>query len=258
MTGRRREPRLQREIQRNADDAIQVKREPGAIPETLLHSEMAVNTMTQNEKNSPPTAPKPAFNRRNLRTFLPNLLVSWLAPVSVYELLGPRLNNDLLTLTIAAAIPALITIGMFVLWRRVNVIGLIAVTGFAIGLAVSVFTGGNELAIKLHEPVLTGSLGLVLLVSVAIGRPLLEFVFRLLGRSIATQPISKRRASVFSAWIGVTLVVHGIVITILALTLPTSAFLPLSRPVGLPILLIGIGTLFWYGRRSASLSQQRE
>jgi quinol-cytochrome oxidoreductase complex cytochrome b subunit len=212
--------------------------------------------MPQNEKNSPPTTPKPSFSRRNLRTFLPNLLLNWLAPVAVYELLGPRLNNDLLTLTISAAIPALITIGTFVIRRKVNVLGLIAVTGFAIGLAVSVFTGGNELAIKLHEPVLTGAIGLILLVSVAIGRPLFLFVYRLLDRSGAPRPMSRRRASVLSAWIGVTLLVHGIVITILALTLPTSTFLPLYRPVGLPILLIGIGTLFWYGRRSASLSRQ--
>ncbi|HJP79444.1 MAG TPA: VC0807 family protein [Pseudonocardiaceae bacterium] len=212
--------------------------------------------MTQNETNSSPTTPKPTFSRPNLRTFLPNLLVNWLAPVAVYELLGPRLNNDLLTLTISASIPALITIGTFVIRRRVNVLGLIAVTGFAIGLAVSVFTGGNELAIKLHEPVLTGAIGLILLVSVAIGRPLFLFVYRLLDRSGTPAPMSKRRAAVLSAWVGVTLLVHGIVITILALTLPTSTFMPLYRPIGLPILLIGIGTLFWYVRRSASLSRQ--
>jgi hypothetical protein len=56
--------------------------------------------------------------------------------------------------------------------------------------------------------------------------------------------------------LGATLPPHGIVITILALILPTGTFLALSRPAGLPILAAGVGVLFWYGRRSASVSRQ--
>jgi hypothetical protein len=216
-----------------------------------------MNTAMDPKMNSQPTAPKPAISPRNLRAFLPNLLVTWLVPIAAYELISPHVSSDLLALSLSAAIPALVTLGTFVFRRKVNVIGLIAVVGFAIGLAVSVFTGGNELAIKLHEPALTGTIGLIFLVSVAIGRPLFLLVHRLLNRSGTAAPLpDRRRASVLSALIGATLLVHGIVITILAVTLPTSTFLALSRPVGLPILAIGIGVLFWYGRRSASVSRQ--
>jgi hypothetical protein len=216
-----------------------------------------MNTLSEHGTNSQPTEHKPGSSRRNLRTFLPNLLLSWLVPLIAYELISPHVHSDLLVLTISAAIPALITVGTFVFLRRVNVIGLIGTAGFAVGLAVSVFTGGNELAIKLHEPALTGTIGLIFLVSVAIGRPLFLLVHRLLNRSGTAAPLpDRRRASVLSALIGATLLVHGIVITILAVTLPTSTFLALSRPVGLPILAIGIGVLFWYGRRSASVSRQ--
>ncbi|HEY4454099.1 MAG TPA: VC0807 family protein [Pseudonocardiaceae bacterium] len=200
---------------------------------------------------SQPAEPRSGFSRPNLRTFLPNLLITWLVPLAAYELISPHLHSDLLALTISAAIPALVTIGTYVFRRRVNVIGLISVVGFAIGLAVSVFTGGNELAIKLHEPVLTGLAGLIFLGSVAIGRPLFLLTQRLRGGTM-----DKRRASVLSLLIGATLVVHGIVVTILAVTLPTSTFLALSRPIGLPIIAIGIGVMFLYGRRSASVSRQ--
>lgn len=134
-------------------------------------------------------------------------------------------------------------------------IGLIGVAGFAIGLAVWAFTGGNELAIKLQGPVLTGTIGPIFLGSVAIGRPLFLLIHRMMNRDGKAAPLGdRRRASVLSALIGVTLLVRAIVVTILAPTLPTSTFLALSRPIGLPILLIGAGALFWYGRRSASVS----
>lgn len=188
------------------------------------------------------------FSRPKLRTFLPNLLLTWLVPLAAYELISPHVHNDLFALAISAAIPALVTIGTYLVRRRVNVIGLISVAGFAIGLAVAVFTGGNELAFKLHEPVLTGLIGLIFLGSVAIGRPLFALIPRMLGRPA----VDKHRAGVLSALIGATLLAHGIVITILAFTLPTSTFLALSRPIGLPILAVGVGVMFLYGRRSVS------
>lgn len=212
-----------------------------------------MNTLTEPTMNSQPTTPKPAFSPRNLRAFLPNLLVTWLVPIAAYELISPHVSSDLLALSLSAAIPALVTLGTFAFRRKVNVIGLIAVVGFAIGLAVSVFSGGNELAIKLHEPVLTGVIGLIFGVSVAIGRPLFLVIWRLTRRAEATPtPAGRRRASVLSALIGATLLVHGIVVTILAVTLPTGTFLALSRPIGLPIIAIGLGIMFWYGRRSVS------
>jgi hypothetical protein len=201
--------------------------------------------------NSQPAEPKPGFSRPNLRTFLPNLLITWLVPLAAYELISPHLHSDLLALTIGAAIPAVVTLGTYLFRRRVNVIGLISVVGFAIGLAVSVFTGGNELAIKLHEPALTGLAGLILLGSAAIGRPLFLLAQRLRGAAL-----NKRKATVLSLLLGATLLVHGIVITILAITLPTSTYLALSRPIGLPIVAIGIGVMFLYGRRSAAVSGQ--
>ncbi len=212
-----------------------------------------MNPVTEPVTNSQPTGPKPAFSPRNLRAFLPNLLVSWIVPIAAYELISPQVNNDLLALSISAAIPALITLGTFVFRRKVNVIGLIAVAGFAIGLAVSVFTGGNELAIKLHEPVLTGLIGLLFLLSVAFGRPLFLVITRLRSRNqpATPTPTTKRRANVLSALIGATLLVHAIVVTILAVTLSTGTFLAVYRPIGLPILAIGIGIMYLYGRRSA-------
>lgn len=215
-----------------------------------------MNTMPATETNYQPAQPTATSPRRNLRTLLPNLLINWLLPLLAYQLISPHVRNDLIALAISSAIPALITIGTYLFRRRVNVIGLIGVAGFAIGLAVSVLTGGDELVFKLQEPVLTGTIGLIFLGSVAIGRPLFLLVHRMMNRAGTATPVDRHRAGVLSTLLGTTLLVHGVVIAILALTLPTGTFLALSRPVGLPILAIGTGVLFWYGRRSPSVSRQ--
>lgn len=118
-----------------------------------------MNTMQPTEMNSQPTRPNPASARRNLRALLPNLLISWLLPLLAYQLISPHVHSDLIALAISSAIPALFTIGTYVIRRRVNAIGLIGVAGFAIGLAVSALTGGSELAFKLQEPILIGTIG---------------------------------------------------------------------------------------------------
>jgi hypothetical protein len=215
-----------------------------------------MNTLTEQETNSQPTARKPGISWQNLRTFLPNLLLSWLVPLLAYELISPHVHSDLVALAISAAVPALVTLGTFLFHRRVNVIGLIGVAGFAVGVAISVLSGGSELAFKLQDPVLSGAIGLVFVGSVVIGRPLLLVVHRLRTRGTNAPPVTgTHKIAVLTGLLGVTLLVHAIVITVLALTLPTSTFLALSRPIGLPILVIGIGALFWYVRRSAAHSQ---
>jgi hypothetical protein len=55
--------------------------------------------------------------------------------------------------------------------------------------------------------------------------------------------------------IGAIFLVHGIAIAILALTLPTGMFLAVSRPVGLPIIAVGLTILIWYQRRRRKTPQ---
>jgi hypothetical protein len=70
------------------------------------------------------------------------------------------------------------------------------------------------------------------------------------GRGL--QSAALPRATILSALIGGTFFLHGVVVSILAFTMPTGTHLALARPIGLPILLVGVAMMFAYGRRSAA------
>ncbi len=69
-------------------------------------------------------------------------------------------------------------------------------------------------------------------------------------------PATPRTSMVATAIIGAIFLVHAITITILALTLPTGTFLAVSRPVGLPILAVGLTILIWYRRSRRRKTRQ--
>ena len=113
---------------------------------------------------------------------LARLVVNFLAPVLAYLLLRPHLHNDITALVIGAAVPIAYTAALFLLRRRVDAIGVVAIVCFVIGLLLVIATGGNELVFKLREDIWTGPLGLACLISVAVRRPLIFLVLQLIAR----------------------------------------------------------------------------
>jgi hypothetical protein len=174
-------------------------------------------------------------------------------PLLVYTLLRPHVGGDATALAVGAAIPVTVTLVRFAWRRRVDPIGVVAAAGFGIVLLVSLLSGGNVLVLKLQEAVVTGPLGLVCLVSVAVGRPLHLVVLRLLARrdpkwARATDPDRSRMSGVVTTIVGAMLVVHALVLLVLALTESTATFLAVSRPVGLSIIVAGVAVLMLYRR----------
>jgi hypothetical protein len=186
-----------------------------------------------------------------LRRIGPSLVVSAVVPLVVYTFLRPHVGGDATALLVAAAVPTAFTLGKLAWRRRLDPIGLIAVCGFAVAVLVLVATGGNTVVLKLHEAVVTGPLGLACLASVAIGKPLHQVVLRLVVRRdpalerLRHAPGSRRASNVITVVLGATLVLHALVLLVLALSLPTQMYLEVSRPVGLAVLAVGIGSLFW-------------
>lgn len=189
-----------------------------------------------------------------LRRLLPSLVLNAALPLVVYLLLSPR-TGDVPALAVGAAIPVVVTAVGFVRRRRIDPIGVLAVVTFAIVLVVLALTGGNPLVLKLHDAVVTGPLGLVCLASVVIRRPLLTVAHRMMASrghdtpSTLTGTAQQRVLSVLTALIGTILVVHAGLILTLALTLPTSTFLAVGRPIGWAVIAVGVLTIMTYRKR---------
>jgi hypothetical protein len=192
---------------------------------------------------------------RTIRRLAPSLLINAAVPLAGYELLRPHVSSDVIALAAGAAIPVVFTIGRFLVRHRVDPVGVLAVAGFGLALLITVLTGGNELVIKLRVAALTTTVGLVFLGSLLARRPAHLLVMRTVARRrglpgwSAADPRQRRVATVVTAVVAVSSLLHASLIVVLALVLPTGVFLAVSRPVGWLILAATVGGLLWYRRR---------
>jgi hypothetical protein len=186
-----------------------------------------------------------------MRRLLPKILLNVAIPILTYFLVRPHVDSDTTALVAGFGFPVAFTLVMFMWQKRLDPIGAVAVAGYGIALLVSLLSGGNPLVLKLHEAILTGPLGVICLLSLVMGKPLHLVLHKYLARRNNTVITGRaRRASVvITGLVGAMLVIHALVLLLLALSLPTGTYLVVSRPIGLSILAVGAGAIFWYRRR---------
>jgi hypothetical protein len=194
-----------------------------------------------------------------MRKLLPSIVFNAVVPFLVYLLLRPHLAGDVPALAIAAGVPAVFTIAVFLWRKRVDVIGVAAVAAYVVVLVISLLAGGSPLVLKLNDAVLTGPFGLICLASLVVGKPLHLVLHEFLARRKGTEvtDLARKGSAVITGLVGAMLTVHALVLLFLALSLPTESFLAVSRIVGLSIIGVGVAAILWYRRRLVSLPARR-
>jgi hypothetical protein len=185
------------------------------------------------------SAPGMQGDRRSMR----RMAMSMLVPVVVYGLARPYVSSDALGLAIAGAVPILYSILLAVSRRRIDSLVLLSASGFLLACMISLLTGGSSLPLKLHEALITFTLGLVLLIATLIRRPVP------LGGLLRVPSATKQIDSALGVMIGGFLVLHASLVMALAVSLPTSSYLVLSKVIGWGTLAAGGFALSVYLRR---------
>ncbi|HEX5405703.1 MAG TPA: VC0807 family protein [Pseudonocardiaceae bacterium] len=194
------------------------------------------------------------MNKQLLRSFGPRLLVTIVAPVLVYQLIQSSVDNDVVALAIGAAVPVVWTLGRLASTRKVDPLGVVSTIGFAVGITIAWLSGGNPLALELRDAVPTGLIGLACVISVLVGRPLYLLMLRFLAkRRPDAGPVPVRSATVITEVIGITLVVHAVVLVVFALNVSVSTYVGTSQLIGWLIIGAGVAVIAWYRRRTRSL-----
>jgi hypothetical protein len=207
--------------------------------------------------SSSPTASQPEdpiLGALKPRILGPQVVAGGLAPFLVYQLAHRHGMADATSLALASVVPALWVVGNWAWRRRLEVIPGIALFGLVIGLIAVVALHGSELVLKMRESLISGTLGLVFLISLAVSRR--PFIFHL-GRAMASsqgagaiahfdtlwgEERARRVVRVLTLLWGIGLFGEAALRAVLALTLPTGTFLALTPPVGWVI----IGSLMWF------------
>ena len=191
------------------------------------------------------------------RKLLISLALNGLLPLIAYTLLRLAGVGDFLALALAAGIPAARTLVLWIWRRRLDWLGIQALLGFGLAAGGSVFLSGNPLLLEVHSSLLTGTLGLVLLFSVAMGKPLLQSLAQAfvgddprLATQMAGDLERRKRLSLATLIAGVALLADTVAHVVLALTTPVAVFLGLSRVMNWVILGAGAAGVWWLRRRA--------
>jgi hypothetical protein len=180
-----------------------------------------------------------------------------IVPVAAYLILSSAFHSSLTALAVTEAIPLVWVLAIGLRRHRVDPMALALAVVLAVAVVVSLAAGGTVLPLKLRRAVITGSLGIACLASVAVRRPLLpaavdwfvrvwpraERLARILGAGAV------RRAPVaLTLIIGLTLLADATAQVALSLSVSTAAFLGTSRLARIAIFATGIAACVLYMR----------
>jgi hypothetical protein len=193
------------------------------------------------------------------------LLAGLLLPLAAYLLIRGAIGSATGALAITDAISAAWLLAVGIARRRLDPVAVVAAVSVTIALAAYALTGGDPLALKLRRGVITGTLGLTALGSVALGRPLLLVVAEHIAKlnperrpaieARLAAPDRRRAVTILTAIIGLTFAIDGASQITLALTVPTRMFVADSTAARILVLGTGLTVTTWYLRHQ---KQQRE
>jgi intracellular septation protein A len=168
------------------------------------------------------------------------MLLLGLAPAAIYFVAHLVVSSTTVCLALGGGIPMLYQLAECLRGRRPQTLALLSSVGFCVAGIVALATGGSSLPLKLYDPLITFGFGAVLVGAVVMGRPLP------VGRFVKV-PAEKHRA--LGLLLGGFLVAHAMLTVVLAVSLPTSTYVALSKTVGWGTIALGVVGLSTYCRR---------
>jgi hypothetical protein len=203
------------------------------------------------------------LSKSRMRKLYWRLLINGILPVVAYWLLRPYVGSDTIALGLAAGIPICWGVVQMIRSRRVEGLTVVVIVGFLVAFLISLAAKDNPLPLKLYGSVTAAVLGIAFLVSIALRRPLVLTLLRILARyepmlvtvleKVSRESASLRRLNVVTAIIGSTLLVDAVAHATVAILLPTGSYLIVVRLVNLVIRGAGAIALIWYIRRWRAL-----
>lgn len=203
----------------------------------------------------------------SVRQLLPSIIGGAVVPLIVYNLVRHHVHSDADALIIAGCFPTAWILFEFVRKRTVDMIGVIVLFGFAVGVITSTLLGGNAYVLKARDSAFTAIFGLACLISIFVAdRPLIFYVGRFLSagndpeRVVAFDglhdlPTGRHSFRVLTAVWGIGLLAEASTRLVLAAFLGTGIFLAVSPVItGVCIAAMFVFTI-WYSKRARLLGQ---
>ncbi len=188
----------------------------------------------------PPVDPSWTPGIPSVKEHLPSIVFGAAVPIAVYFSVRSHVSTDAQALIIAGSFSVAWILFQVVRQRRIDFVGAIVLSGFAIGVLSSTLLGGNSYMLKVRDAFFTVIFGIACIVTIYThDRPALFYVSRYLsaGKDQAKQeaynqmhdiPIGRHTFKVLSVVWGIGLVIEASFRMVLAESLHTSTFLAVS------------------------------
>jgi hypothetical protein len=139
-----------------------------------------------------PAPQGPAYDNAlpSIRALLPSIFFGAVVPLTVFNLVRHHVHSEATALIIAGIFPVLWVIFSLIRTRHVDVVGIVVIIGFAVGVITSTLLGGNTYVLKARDSAFTALFGLFCIGSVlARRRPTIFYVGRYMAAG--NDPVKK-------------------------------------------------------------------
>jgi hypothetical protein len=188
----------------------------------------------------------------SVREHLPSVVFGAILPLGIYFLVRSHVQTDTQAIIIAGGFSAAWVVFQFVRQRSVDLVGVIVLSGFAVGVVSAELLGGNSYMLKVRDAFFTAIFGAVCIVTIFTHRrPALFYVGRYLSagqdpakvaayNELHEVPVGRHTFRVLSVVWGIGLIVEAGSRMTLADLVPTGTFLAVSPFITASV----IGSLF--------------
>ena len=204
------------------------------------------------------------MNGRPPRLSPVRLFAGLILPLAAYTAIRVAIGSATGALAITEGVTAAWLLLVAIVWRRIEPVAVLSTVTVGIALAAYAISGGDPLALKLRRGAVTGTIGIALLASIAVGRPLLILVIERVAKlnpqrrpemeAKLADPRRRRALTILTGIVGATFTLDGATQIALALTVPTGSFVADSTATRIAVLGIGAVLTASYLRRRNNAS----
>lgn len=182
---------------------------------------------------------------QRLRAVAPPLIIDLILPYGVFFLLSRLGMGAVPALALGGVLPACRAVVTYVRHRKIEGLALFVIGLFLLGIVMALVTGDPRLLLA-KESLFTGGVGVVCLVSLGVGRPLMYYVRREISSGDehqwerawqASAPVRRSLRFATLAW-GVGLVVEAAGLVVVAYTLPLNEAAALTPAINIGLIAV--------------------
>lgn len=204
------------------------------------------------------------MNGRPPRLSPVRLFAGLILPLAAYTAIRVAIGSATGALAITEGVTAAWLLLVAIVRRRIDPVAVLSTVTVGIALVTYAISGGDPLALKLRRGAVTGTIGIALLASIAVGRPLLILVIERVAKlnpqrrpemeAKLADPRRRRALTILTGIVGATFTLDGATQIALALTVPTGSFVADSTATRIAVLGIGAVLTASYLRRRNNAS----